>query len=141
MTFKESAIKSIDNLKGSIPIMFGIIFLVSMISVYTDGNYDSFFIGNPLLDPLIGAISGSISFGIPITSYIVGGELLSEGVSLLAVTAFILSWSTVGVAILPLEAKYFGFKFSAYRNTLNFIFSILVAIFTVYTVDLLKIWF
>ena len=76
-------------------------------------------------------MAGSISFGIPITSYIVGGELLKEGVSLLAITAFILAWSTVGVAMLPLEISYLGKRFAIYRNIINFFFSIILAILTI----------
>ena len=40
------------------------------------------------MDPLIGALAGSISFGVPVTSYIIGGELLEEGVSLMFVLHF-----------------------------------------------------
>lgn len=115
--------------------MFGILLLISMINVLSNGTYSNIFTGSKFLDPLIGALAGSLSFGIPITSYVVGGELRTQGVGLLAVTAFILSWTTVGVAMLPLEAKFFGFKFALYRNIINFVFSIIVAILTVTTLN------
>jgi len=136
MTLKVSVKKSLRTLTKSMPIMFGILLLISMISVLTNGTYSNIFSGNSFLDPLVGAIAGSLSFGIPITSYIVGGELREQGVGLLAVTAFILSWTTVGFAMLPLEAKFFGYKFAIYRNVINFIFSIIVAIFTVVTLNI-----
>ncbi|MCK5536927.1 MAG: hypothetical protein KAI79_08875 [Bacteroidales bacterium] len=135
MIIKKAVKKSLKTLMTSIPIMFGILLLISMINVLSNGTYSNIFTGSKFLDPLIGALAGSLSFGIPITSYVVGGELRTQGVGLLAVTAFILSWTTVGVAMLPLEAKFFGFKFALYRNIINFVFSIIVAILTVTTLN------
>ena len=66
-----------------------------------------------------------------LTSYVVGGEFLQRGVSLLAVTAFIMTWTTVGIAMLPLEAKMLGTKFAIWRNVFNFIFAIIISILTV----------
>lgn len=136
MKYGQAAKKSFKTLFSSMPIMFGILLLISIINVLTNGTYNNIFTGNKVLDPLIGALAGSLSFGIPITSYIVGGELLSQGVSLLAITAFILSWTTVGIAMLPLEAKFFGYRFAVYRNITNFVFAIIIAIFTVFTLNL-----
>ena len=61
----------------------------------------------------------------------VGGELLKQGVSLIAITAFILAWTTVGVFMLPLEAKFLGKRFAITRNIINFIFAIIIAVLTV----------
>lgn len=134
---KEALGKTWKNIKTSIPIMAGILMLVSLLNPLLQNYYSRIFTGNYFLDPLIGAIAGSISFGIPIVGYVTGGELLHEGVSLLAVTAFILAWTTVGVAMLPLEAAYFGRRFALVRNALNFVWSIIIA---VVTVSLLKIF-
>ncbi len=128
---KKSLIKTLNNFKSSIPIIIGVFLLVNLLNSLLHNFYFKVFTGNYLLDPLMGSLAGSISFGIPITSYIVGGELLKEGVSLLAVTAFILAWSTVGIAMLPLEISYLGKKFAIYRNMINFFFSIILAILTI----------
>ncbi|HLN19265.1 MAG TPA: hypothetical protein VK255_03805, partial [Patescibacteria group bacterium] len=80
----------------------------------------------------------TISMGIPIAAYVVGGELLKKGVTLLAVTAFILSWSTVYLTLLPLEIATIGRKFALLRNSLNFVTSIIIAILTIMTLNLLK---
>lgn len=122
-------------MKNSLPIMIGVLLLVSLINLFARDYYAELFTGRLILDPLIGALAGSFSFGIPITSYIVGGELLKEGVSLIAVTAFIMTWSTVGLAMLPLEAKFLGKRFAFSRNILNFIFAIVVSILTVVTLS------
>ncbi|MBT3312741.1 MAG: hypothetical protein HN379_12190, partial [Desulfobacteraceae bacterium] len=60
-----------------------------------------------------------------------------DGVSLLAVTAFIMAWTTVGLAMLPLEATFFGKRFAIIRNTINFFFAIIIAILTIYTLKVL----
>ncbi len=129
--------KTFYSLKISLPIITGVLMLISLINPLFKSLYPKIFTGNFFFDPLIGAIAGSISFGIPIISYISGGELLKQGVSLLAVTAFILSWSTVGIAMYPLEAIHLGKKFASLRNALNFITSILIAILTILTLQVL----
>ncbi|MFH1428103.1 MAG: hypothetical protein ABIG60_06310, partial [Patescibacteria group bacterium] len=114
-----------------------ILLIINLINIYAKNYYSQLFTGNLVLDPLIGTIAGSISFGIPITSYIVGGELLKNGISLVAISAFIMSWSTVGIAMLPLEAKFLGKRFAIIRNIINFIFAIIISILTVFTLALL----
>jgi len=132
---KKSIIKSWNNFKMAIPIMFGILLLVSLMTILWSEQIPNFFTGG-IFDPLWGALAGSISFGIALTSYIVGGELLTKGVSLLAVTAFIMTWTTVGVVMLPLEAKFLGWRFAIYRNIMNFFFAIIIAFLTIETLKL-----
>ena len=120
-----------------IPMLCGILLLISLLHQYLSGHYRQWFTGNYILDPLIGAVAGSISFGIPITSYVAGGELLSAGVSLLAVTAFIMAWTTVGLVMVPLEASELGLRFTIIRNALNFVFALLVAMATVFILGIL----
>ncbi len=136
MLVAKSIKNSLKNLQSALPIMAGVLMLVSFFNLFANKYYDKIFTGNKLLDPFLGGIAGSISFGIPITSYIVGGELFKKGISLLAITAFIMSWTTVGVAMLPLEAKFLGKRFALARNLINFIFSILIAIVVVFTLQI-----
>ena len=137
MTIKESANNILRTLKMAVPMIVGILLLISMLTPIFQEYYPKVFSGNFLLDPLLGALAGSIAFGIPITSYVAAGELLEEGVSLLAVTAFILAWTTVGVAMLPFEIKFMGKKFALLRNGLNFFNSILIAIILVTILEIL----
>ena len=90
-----------------------------------------------ILDVLIGAVVGSVAAGHPLASYVLGGELLEGGVSLLAVTALIVSWVTVGVFQLPAEALTLGRRFAVYRNLLCFISAIGVSFLTIYTLQLI----
>lgn len=137
MPAKQSVINTLQVFKSFMPMMIGLLLLINLLNVGFSDYYNDIFTGNPLLDPLIGTVAGSISFGIPVTSYIVGGELLKDGVSLLAVTAFVMAWTTVGLAMLPLEAAFFGKRFAIVRNSVNFLFSIIIAITTIYTLKVL----
>ncbi|HMB66081.1 MAG TPA: hypothetical protein VKO42_04345 [Patescibacteria group bacterium] len=133
----DSLRKTINNMKTAIPMIIGVLLLVNLLNPLFQKFYPKIFTGNYFLDPFLGALGGSVSFGIPLTSYVAGGELLAGGVSLLAVTAFILAWTTVGLAMLPLEIIYLGKRFAIWRNVVNFFFSIIVAILTIITLNFL----
>ncbi|MBR9702235.1 hypothetical protein GOV13_04935 [Candidatus Pacearchaeota archaeon] len=136
-TIKKSAYQAGKNLWYAFPILIALLLLISILSqILTKEFYSSIFTGS-LLDPLIGSIIGSISMGAPIISYIIGGEMMNQGVSLIAITAFIISWVSVGVFTFPVEAHYLGKKFAFVRNFLSFIFSIIVAITTVTILNLI----
>jgi len=134
---KKAFLQTVNLFKTVLPMLVGMLLLVSLLHQFFQSHYKEWFTGNYLLDPLIGAVAGSISFGMPITSYIAGGDLLRAGVSLLAVTAFIMAWTTVGLVMIPLEASMLGKRFAVTRNLLNFLFALLVAMATVVTLGLL----
>lgn len=128
---KQALKKTWLNYQKSLPILFGMLVLVSLLEPYLKKFYGIFFSGNYIVDPIIGSFLGSVSAGMPITAYVLGGELLSSGVSLLAVTAFTLTWTTVGLAFLPMESNCLGRKFAIVRNTANYFFAIIISIITV----------
>jgi len=97
----------------------------------------SLFTGDPVKDTLIGTVAGGIAVGQALVSYILGGELLEQGISIYAVTVFILAWVTLGIVQLPLEAEVLGLKFTIYRNILAFISTIFVSIGTVWTIGVI----
>jgi len=128
----DAIVKAVRGLWKSFPMILGTILLVSLISVLVPSSfYVSVFSKNVFLDSLIGSLIGSISAGSPITSYIFGGEMLSQGVGLIAVTAFLVSWVTVGVIQLPAESAILGKRFALLRNFTAFVLAIVVAIITV----------
>lgn len=133
---RDALLKTVQTVKMSLPIIIGVLMLVSVLNPLFQKYYPEIFTGSYIVDPLIGAAAGSISFGIPIVSYITGGELLRGGVSLLAVTAFVLSWSSVGIIMLPLEISNLGRRFAILRNTLNFAASIAITILVILTLRL-----
>ena len=129
-----SLYKALKSFGVTLPVLLGVVLLLGLFKMYVSSELiSSVFTGELLRDTALGSMIGSISAGNPITSYIIGGELLKEGVSLFAVTAFIVAWVTVGVIQLPAEAAILGKRFALTRNALSFIFAILVSIATVVT--------
>jgi uncharacterized membrane protein YraQ (UPF0718 family) len=119
------------------PMLIAIIGLVGLFQVFiTKEMLASFFSGDPVADTVIGTVAGGIAVGQPIVSYILGGELLEEGISLYAVTAFVLAWVTLGIVQLPVEAEVLGFRFTVYRNLLALFATLLVSIATLQTLKL-----
>jgi hypothetical protein len=57
---------------------------------------------------------------------------------LFAVTALVVSWVTVGIVQLPAEALMLGRRFAIYRNLMCYLFAIVVALLTVFTMRLMS---
>lgn len=131
----RAALKIIGN---SLPVTFGILLLISIITgTIPNSFYQKLFSGNLILDSLIGDLLGSVLIGNPITGYIIGNELLISSVSLFGVTAFLVAWVTVGVIQSPAEAKALGKGFALFRNLCAFFMALVVAIITVSVVGIL----
>jgi uncharacterized membrane protein YraQ (UPF0718 family) len=122
----------LNNIKMSVPILLGVLLLIGVLNTLVPKEFFArIFTGNKALDPLIGALFGSIAAGNPLTSYLIGGELLKNGISLVAVLAFIVSWVTVGTIQLPAESLMLGRKFALLRNGISLLMAIAIAILTV----------
>jgi len=135
---KESLQQTTRTLLGVLPIIIGVILLTGLlVELLPAEKAVAWFGHHDLLDAIIGASAGSVSAGHPATSYIIGGELLGKGVSLVAVTAFLISWVTVGSIQLPAEAVMLGWRFALLRNLISFVFSILIALLSVTTLGVL----
>lgn len=133
---KEAFSKALRSFAGITPMLLAVIGLVGLFQAFvTPQMLRSLFSGSPFTDTLLGTVIGGISIGQPVISYIIGGELLDQGISLYAVTAFILAWVTLGVLQLPLEASLFGRRFTLMRNLLSFIFAILIGFATALTLQ------
>jgi len=134
----RSAARQFVNL---LPILIGVVLLIGLFNAFVSDEWlTSVFSGNAVMDTLWGACFGSIFAGNPINSYVIGGELLKYGVSLFAVTAFIVTWVTVGLIQLPAEIAAFGKRFALLRNSFSFLLAIPIAILTVLIVNLLGGW-
>lgn len=140
MDLQKSARKTAGSFAQVIPVLLGVLLLISLVNASVPPEvYAGFFTGNPLIDPVLGALFGSIAGGNPITSYIIGGELVAIDISITAVTAFILSWVTVGLISLPAEMEILGRRFAIARNLVSFIFAIIIALLVEYTLSLLGV--
>lgn len=131
--------KSSMSFLAMVPLLLGVIGFVGVFQVLvTPQILASLFQGNPFLDTLIGTLGGATAAGNPIVSYLIGGELLDQGISMYAVTAFLLSWVTLGFIQLPAEVAVLGGRFTLYRNVLAFVFTMLIAVLTTLTIQMLS---
>ncbi|OQX49971.1 MAG: permease [Epsilonproteobacteria bacterium 4484_20] len=138
LKLKASLRRTAGSLWSILPMLLAMIGLIGLFeTVVTPEMLHNFFNGSTLKEIVIGVLSGAVSVGQPFLSYAVGGELLNEGVSLYAVTAFILSFVTLGLVQLPLEWALFGTRFTVVRNLLSLLFAFLISVATVYVLG----WF
>lgn len=134
----EALAKTARSLYFSLPILVGAILLVCLANTFIPKTaYSVLFSKISFLDAFVGAAVGSILAGNPITSYVIGGELLKQGVGLVAVTAFIVAWVTVGVVQFPAESLLLGKRFAIARNLTSFVLSVIVAVITVTVMGLI----
>lgn len=139
---KNSVIKAGKSLWRMFPILLGTILLVSLANaLIPDTFYKEVFTGSVFADSFIAAGVGSILAGNPIVSYIIGGELLNQGIGLVSVTAFIVAWITVGVVQIPAESSILGKRFTFVRNVISFFLAILSGLLTVSILNLFNLPF
>ena len=111
-----------------LPVILGTLLLTSLLLPFIPRLLELGLFGrNPLSDALTGAAVGSIAAGQPVVSYLLGGELQRSGVSLPGVTALVVTWVTVGIIQLPLEAVALGRAFAVIRNLLSFLSALAIA--------------
>ncbi len=137
LKIKQAFKKAFNSIIFASPIIIGVIILMGIFNTFVPKKFLNTLFHHNAFDPIIGAAFGSLFAGNPINSYIIGGELLKNGVGLIAVTAFLVSWITVGFVQIPAEMMFLGKKFSILRNLLSFIFSIIVAFITVFIMGVL----
>ena len=126
--------RTVRTFVNLLPIFTGMLLLTSLVlTLFPERLYAGFFGSSNTLDALIGASVGSMAAGHPLASYLLGGELLDNGVSLIAVTALIVSWVTVGLVQLPVEALLLGARFAFCRNVISFFSAIAVALLSVWS--------
>lgn len=77
---------------------------------------------------VLAALFGSIVLIQALIAFPLAGSLLRQGASVSAIAAFVTTLVMAGVVTAPLEIKFFGKKFTFWRNFLSFIFAILIAL-------------
>ena len=136
---KSTLWNALKNLMMIAPMLLAIIGLIGLFKTYiTPEMLKTLFNGSPLHDMFVGIGVGGVSVGQPFLSYLVGGELLENGASFYGVTAFILSFVTLGVVQLPLEFSIFGLRFAILKNILALLFSFILALSITYTLQALS---
>ena len=137
-SLKKVFIKSLKGLINSMPTMFSIVFLIGLMKSFIPfESIASLFTRSIFIDTTLGALIGSILAGNSINSYIIGNEMLSSGISLFAVTAFLVAWVTVGFVQIPAEKELLGTRFTATRNALSILLAITISLLTVWSLEVI----
>ena len=133
-TIRLSAKNTFAGLKQNIPIILGILLLISIIKwVWLTEKIA--FLDNRFLHVILGDILGSISAWNPINSYILVSDMF-EPKNIIVITTFLIAWTTVGILQFPWESYFFGKRFSFIRNVASFLFAVIWG----YIISYLTLW-
>lgn len=126
---KQSLVKAWKSFENILPQMLGMIVSVGIIISLMSPETISKIIGgsSSWYGVIIAAIVGSITLMPAFVAFPMAAILLQNGAGYMQLSAFVSTLTMVGVLTLPLEIKYFGKKFSLYRNSLAFVLSFVVA--------------
>jgi len=116
--------------KGMVISILSIIFLIGLILTVLPPDMIAEYVGKQsvLLATLVSAAFGTITLIPAFIAFPLVGTLVSAGVSVIPAVAFLTTLTMVGIVTFPLEKKAFGTKFTVIRNSLSFVFAIVVAL-------------
>ena len=124
--------QALTQIGSMLPVIAGVVFLIGILTTFIPQRILSdFFSGNTLQGIFKSALAGSLFTGNPANSYIIGKELLDQGLGIGVVTALICAWVMVGIVQLPAESAALGKRFAIVRNFLCFILSMVIALIMV----------
>ncbi len=116
--------------KGMVISILSIIFLIGLILTILPPDMIAEYVGKQsvLLATLVSAAFGTITLVPAFIAFPLVGTLVSAGVSVVPAVAFLTTLTMVGIVTFPLEKKAFGTKFTVIRNSLSFVFAIVIAL-------------
>lgn len=131
---KEKTIKALKMAfkmgKGMALSILTIIFAIGLIlTLLPPADIASFVGGQPVfLATIAFALLGTITLIPAFIAFPLIGTLIGAGVSIVPSVAFLTTLTMVGIVTFPLEKKEFGMKFTAVRNSLSFLFALVIAL-------------
>lgn len=137
VSLKKSKQKTLDSMKMARGMMknmigqiLGILFLIGLILTFIPPETIKSVLGksNLFLSTIISALVGSITLIPAFVAFPLVGSFVDVGASIVPAVAFLTTLTMVGVVTFPLEKQEFGLKFTATRNTLSFIFAVIIAL-------------
>ncbi len=131
---KRGTFAAMRKSKGMMGNMFGeiiaIIFLIGLVLTFIPPETIKSVLGsaNTFVSTIISALVGSITLIPAFVAFPLVGSLVDVGASIVPAVAFLTTLTMVGAVTFPLEKKEFGTKFALTRNTLSFLFAIMIAL-------------
>jgi uncharacterized membrane protein YraQ (UPF0718 family) len=129
--------KTLNSIKMSSGMMrnmigeiIGILFLIGLILTFIPPDTIKQYMGqsNTFISTVVSAFVGSITLIPAFVAFPLVGSLVKAGSSIVPVVAFLATLTMVGIVTFPLEKREFGTKFTIVRNSLSFIFAIIIAL-------------
>lgn len=127
---KKSLTMAFGMGKSMVGSILSIIFLIGIIlTVLPPEKIAEFISKQPLiLATIISAAFGTITLVPAFIAFPLVGTLVNAGVGIVCAVAFLTTLTMVGIVTFPLEKREFGVKFTLVRNSLSFVFAILIAL-------------
>lgn len=138
ISFIKSKNKTVSSLKsafkagkGMISDLLGVLLILGLILNLIPPDIISGFLGNAnyFISSISGALIGTITIIPGVVAFPLAKELLDMGALPIALAAFITTLTMVGFVTLPVEIRHFGVKYTLYRNSISFVFAIIIALF------------
>ncbi len=122
----KRAWKSFENI---LPQLLGMILFVGLIVAFLSPEVISRILGGSAgwVGVLIAAVIGSVSLIPAFVAFPMAKILLDHGAGYMQLAAFVSTLTMVGILTLGLEIKFFGKKFTIWRNVLAFLFALVIA--------------
>ncbi|WP_286856311.1 permease [Proteiniphilum sp. UBA5431] len=116
--------------KGMVASILSIIFAIGIILTLLPPTEIAALVSKQsiLLATVVAALFGTITLVPAFIAFPLVGTLVGAGVSIVPAVSFLTTLTMVGVVTFPLEKKEFGVKFTAVRNSLSFLFAIIIAL-------------
>lgn len=127
LTTMKMAKGMMKNMLGQI---IGILFLIGLLLTFIPPDIIKEYLGrsNVLISTIISAIVGGITLIPAFVAFPLVGSFINMGVSIVPAVAFLTTLTMVGFVTFPLEKQEFGVKFALVRNSMSFIFAIIISI-------------
>lgn len=119
--------KMMGNMIGQI---IGILFLIGLILTFIPPQVIKEYLGssNLILATVFSAVLGSITLIPAFIAFPLVGSIVDMGASIVPAVAFLTTLTMVGLVTFNLERQEFGTKFAIARNSLSFVFAILISV-------------
>ncbi|NLZ46566.1 MAG: permease [Clostridiales bacterium] len=121
---------SAGMMKGIVSEIVAILFLIGIVLTFIPPDTIKQYMGdsNTLLSTIVFALAGCITLIPAFVAFPLVGSLINAGASIIPVVAFLTTLTMVGIVTFPLEKREFGVKFAVVRNSLSFVFAIVIAL-------------
>lgn len=131
---KRRTLNAMKIARGMMGNMIGeiaaILFLIGLILTFIPPETIKSVLGqsDQFISTIVSAIVGSITLIPAFVAFPLVGSFVDIGAGIVPAVAFLTTLTMVGVVTFPLEKQEFGLKFAVTRNTLSFLFAVMIAL-------------